>query len=63
MNEVTNNWTNVQASIDKVESSVIAYFSLNDEDFMIAFQRVSVNIISQSNLLYWMNMKNYLTNQ
>ena len=50
MNEVTNNWTNVQASIDKVE---IAYFSLNDEDFMIAFQSVSVNIISPSNLLYW----------
>ena len=53
MNEVTNNWTNVQASIDTVESSVIAYFSLNDEDFMIAFQSVSVNIISPSNLLYW----------
>ena len=41
-----------KASIDKVESSVIAYFSLNDEDFMIAFQSVSVNIISPSNLLY-----------
>ena len=50
MNDVTNNWTNVQASIDKVE---IAYFSLNDEDFLIAFQSVNVNIISSSNVLNW----------
>lgn len=39
--------------MNKVESSVIAYFSLNDEDFLIAFQSVSVNIISPSNVLYW----------
>ena len=39
--------------MNKVESSVIAYFSVNDEDFLIAFQPVSTDIILNRNVWYW----------
>ena len=47
------NWTNEESSVDKVESSVIAYFVMDDEDFLVSFPPVSVDIISPVNLWYW----------
>ena len=50
---VEYNWTNSSITVDTVESSVIAYFTLDDEDYLVAFPSVSVDIISPTHILYW----------
>ena len=47
------NWTNSTVTVDKVESLVIAYFTMDDEDFLVAFAPVVVDIIPPSNVWYW----------
>ena len=47
------NFTNTSIPYSKIENIIVAYLSLDDEDFLVAYNPIAVDIISSSTLLFW----------
>ena len=47
------NWTNTSIPYSIIENVIIAYFSLENEDFLVSYYPKEVHIISSSNLWLW----------
>ena len=47
------NYTNTSIPYSKIENIIVAYLSLNDEDFLVAYNPIAVDIISSGTLLFW----------
>ena len=53
MNVDYKNWTNKTIPYSKIENIIVAYLSLDDEDFLVAYNPNQVDIIAPSHFWYW----------
>ena len=53
MNVDYKNWTNKTIPYSKIENIIVSYLSLDDEDFLVAYNPSQVDIIAPSHFWYW----------
>ena len=47
------NWTNQTIPYSKIDNIIVAYLSLDDEDFLVGYNPIPVDIISASSYWFW----------
>ena len=47
------NWTNHTIPYSKIDNIIVAYLSLDDEDFLVGYNPIPVDIISASSFWFW----------